>query len=526
VKQKPLVESQAFRFWWNTTHVKWIVAASSIQWFFRKWRATVSFLSFLALWFCFGSAFWAFVLTLFIVALLYGRDGSSSTRSKGWWSSETLVPALIAARILPNDDQVKYELVSRPEHTDYGTSLAIALPGGKTLGDVQAARESLCSALQIPIVSLEITQERNDPANVVRFHVANAASAKVIRAEVADPAYVADWKRPVRIARDNRGVRVTLDTFETNTLMAGKPGSGKTSLARIPLSHYLLDVRTLIFLLDGKGSSKDYGACKSFCARFVDGTSETAVEDLLSMLQEVLDLVRARNANSHVNSDPAGVLVLLEEYQDVRSSANKQQLDRLDTLMGRIIRMGRAANVHCLFSTQRPSADDLPTSARNLITQRVALALPDPADAKLVLAKTPRLALPRERGEAIYNDGASMRGIVLDRLTDADWDKVMYRVREARKPAEELPELEATTTIPEATVPLDTDRRIMAEVVRILDHGDPRGMIATVILLELPSWAQAVLPSERALGVLLARHPELVERAHIGKLRGWRLPRV
>ena len=66
---------------------------------------------------------------------------------------------------------------------------------------------------------------------------------------------------------------------------------------------------------------------------------------------------------------------LLEEFQDVRAAASKENRERLDSTLGRIVRMGRAVAVHVLVSTQRPTTDDLPAGTRNLLSQRVALML-------------------------------------------------------------------------------------------------------------------------------------------------------
>jgi DNA segregation ATPase FtsK/SpoIIIE-like protein len=85
----------------------------------------------------------------------------------------------------------------------------------------------------------------------------------------------------------------------------------------------------------------------------VSGVDEEAVDDTLGLLSDVLGIVRARNA---AGGQHPGVLLLLEELQDVRAAAARDQRDRLDTLLGRIVRMGRAVGVHVTVSTQRPTA--------------------------------------------------------------------------------------------------------------------------------------------------------------------------
>jgi hypothetical protein len=242
-----------------------------------------------------------------------------------------------------------------------------------------------------------------------------------------------DWREPVVIGRGEDGL-VTLDADEANTLIAGRPGSGKTSVARIVLAHYLLDPVASVYLLDGKGSRKDYGACRDLCARFVWGTDDTAIEDTLSMLWEVLDLVRARNAAFDGESEPVGVLVLLEEFQDVRASADKAVREDLDNVLGRIVRMGRAVGCHVLVSTQRPTTDDLPSGVRNLISQRLALMLRNGEDARIVLGSTPEIPLPTKRGEGLLCLATGTQAVRLSHLTDTAWAAVCGRASSLRHP--------------------------------------------------------------------------------------------
>jgi hypothetical protein len=62
-------------------------------------------------------------------------------------------------------------------------------------------------------------------------------------------------------------------------------------------------------------------------------------------------LTEVRTRNTAGGSHP-GLLVLLEELQDVRNAATKGQRERLDTTLGRVVRQGRAVNTHIVISTR------------------------------------------------------------------------------------------------------------------------------------------------------------------------------
>lgn len=464
--------------------------------------------------------------TVLAVTWLVGH--SWHERKPGWWSHRILVGALVDAGVLrkPREGErppnVSYR--GRPVHGEHGSSVVIGLPDGRTLSDVLARRESLAASLRVPVARLEVAQQPDDPGNVVRIFVGHGNTATTAATVTSAPH--SRWAEPIRIGRTGRGEPVTLSLFEHNTLLAGRPGSGKTSLARIVLSHYLLDPTTAVYALDGKGSVSDYGAARPLCARFVSGTEDNAAEDTLEMMTTVLGIVRTRNGATHGTQHP-GLLLLLEEFQDVRAAATRQQRDQLDNMLGRVIRMGRAIGVHVLISTQRPSVDDLPAGVRNLMSQRVALALRNSQDAALVLGSTPQFALPSQRGEAIYTDGGALQPLVLDRLTDDAWRSLCARAAAIRPalPAPVPQEPTATTAEPQqapepvSVAPVDP---LVAAAVGVLSDADPTGVTASELHARLPEWTRAVCPDARALGVALGRSDGLVERVKRGNDRVWR----
>lgn len=443
----------------------------------------------------------------------------SRPRGKHWWSHKTLHDALTQAGVLPTpkdgERAQRITYLGRPQHTEHGTTVIVGLPNARTLADVKTNRERLAAGLRIPTSRLEVHQNKADPAHVVRLTVSHPASG--VTAATLSDAEATTWTTPIRIGRDARGQAVTFATDENNSLVAGIPGTGKTSLARFVLAHYLLDPTTLIYALDGKGSRKDYGACRSLCTRFVFGTEDAAPADTLEMLTEVLALIQTRNSSG--SNDHPGVLVFLEEFQDVRAGAPKADRDQLDNVLARIVRMGRAVSVHVLVSTQRPTVEDLPSGVRNLMTQRLALMVSSPEDARIVLGLTPTLPLPTERGQALYRVGGPERAVVLDRLTDDAWGAVCDRAKALRAERPETAPLPADTTAAVTLAPTPSSTAgesvldpVVDAVLSVLADSDPRGLSSTVLHERLPGWVQDTYPTSQRLGVALAKHPDMFER--------------
>ncbi len=443
-----------------------------------------------------------------VAVLVYVRCPAPAVE---WWAERTLAPALVAAGIIRTRAGEPAPALSRrgqPVRDERGTAVTITLPPGVAAVEVEGKRVNLASALGVPARLLVVRHDPDDPANVVTLWVGFPQSAGSAASPLAAVERTS-WADPVRIGCDEQGRPVTLQTAEQSSLVAGIPGAGKSSVCRIIVGHYLSDPAAQVYALDGKGSL-DYAAAVPSFTRFVSGTSEEAPAELVAMLAEVLETVRARNNAGEVGP---GLLLLLEELQDVRAAAGKRTTEQIDNLAGRIIRMGRAVGVHVLISTQRPSVEDVPSGVRNLITQRLCLMVRNPADAGLVLGTAPTLPLPTRRGEALLTTPASTRAVQLDLLDAAGWSAVVSRAGAAR----------TSITVQrvgqfDPTVHGGAQFDPFGEAVRGLLRDGP--LTATQMYAWLPAELQQ--GSVVGLGRALAQLPD-VERGWAGKSPAWRL---
>lgn len=464
---------------------------------------------------------------------LVGWRPAAEPEPEAWWSERKLLGALRAAGVLPrvkaDAPPVVLRRYGQPRTDEHGTTVTFALPGALPWTDLLARRDKLAAVLGIPARQLVVTHNDDQPPNVVTLWV-GVPTAQGSHASPLGTATTTTWRTPARIGRSPQGHPVTVQTHEANTLIAGLPGYGKTSAARGIVAHGLLDPGTRLWIVDGK-ASRDWTAAAPLAERFVVGTDDAVAEHAEELLGDVLAEVQRRNAAGTV--DPPGLLVVLEEWTEVRAAADRAGRDRLDALLGRVLRTGRAAGCHVVLVSQRPTVEDVPGGARNLLSNRLCLTVRNAADAALVLGEQPTLALPTRRGEALLAVPTGTVSVVLDHLDATGWEAVCRRaaaMRPDRPPAtvapataphstaSVAPEPEPESDVPEAPVPVRDP--LVHAVVEVLRDSDPRGLPATSLLGMLPGWLAP--PSPAHLGRALGKAPEL-ERGHVGKAPVWRL---
>lgn len=407
-----------------------------------------------------------------------------------------------------------------PQVDEHGSTRHIGLDG-RSWRDVLARHSQLAAAFKIAENRLSVTHDDHDPADVVTLRVGRATTvtaAPIVSAYAR--ATRTNWHDPVRLGIDTATREVvSLGTNEENDLIGGKPGAGKTSNVFKVLAHYLLDPTTDVYGLDGKGSRADYGPVRPLCKQWIWGTDENAPTELATMLATVLGVVRERNATEpadvplDADGQPnwPGVLLLLEEFQDVRAGADKATGEVLDVALGRIIRMGRAVAVKVVVSTQRPSVADVPAGVRNLITQNLALMTRNPEDAKLTLGTTPTLPLPARRGEGLLATPAGIRAVLLDLMTRSDMAAVCERATALR-----------STSVATLVAPTDVASAVTlaSSVYAALADGP---LQASDLLERIPTHLRP--PTVVSLGRLLMSDPRL-ERTYVAQRKVWRLTDV
>lgn len=301
---------------------------------------------------------------------------------------------------------------------DYGTTYTIKLPPGSTLEQAQSRREEFASAMEVVPRLVEITANRDDAGNIVRMWVGKLRPNTTKMVCVPD---VTDWHDSFRIGEDQKGNPIFAATYRTNTLIGGVMRMGKTTLERHFAARAILDPKTIVILVDGKGSLRDWQDAEHCVNALIMGSDDDAVERLLQVFQWVLKESNRRNAS--FDRDHAGIVIVLDELQEMFLTATPAQQKQLVTQLGRVLRKGAAAGVHVVIGTQRPGGNEIPTTIRDVIEQKIGLKARDKKAMDLILGSgvTGDATLPSIAGEALYVYGDAPELIKIDYMDDAEW---------------------------------------------------------------------------------------------------------
>ena len=195
------------------------------------------------------------------------------------------------------------------------------------------------------------------------------------------------WE-PVELGLDERGHPVRVGLGERNLLAAGEPGAGKSVGLNLIVAHAALSLDCRLILVDGK--RVELGLWRR-CAQAFIGPSITDAIDLLKQLQAVMDarydelLDTGRRKITREGGQPVMVVVFDElAYFSATVGESRQQKEFI-TLVRDLVARGRAAGIIVVAATQRPSADIIPTSLRDLFGYRWAFRCTTDASSDVIL---------------------------------------------------------------------------------------------------------------------------------------------
>ena len=193
---------------------------------------------------------------------------------------------------------------------------------------------------------------------------------------------------PVHLGTDELGRRVEVTLAERNMLIGGEPGGGKSVALQLIVAHGALSADCRLILVDGK--RVELGLWRR-CAEAFIGPSITDAIDLLKRLQTVMDarydelLDTGRRKITREGGQPVVVVVFDElAYFSATVGESRQQKEFI-ALVRDLVARGRAAGIIVVAATQRPSADIIPTSLRDLFGYRWAFRCTTDASSDVIL---------------------------------------------------------------------------------------------------------------------------------------------
>jgi S-DNA-T family DNA segregation ATPase FtsK/SpoIIIE len=186
------------------------------------------------------------------------------------------------------------------------------------------------------------------------------------------------WKTPQGPAS-----HLVLDFInQTHLLIAGTTGSGKSVIINNIIYHLLYkspkDVK--LILIDPKKvelvNYKDLPHTLAYA-------SEQA--DIIKTIKNAVTLMEQRYRTMQKQgikkSKEADIYIIIDEYADLITTSKKDT----ERLICRIAQLGRAAKIHLIIATQRPTRDIITGQVKVNIDSRLALRVPTAQDSRNII---------------------------------------------------------------------------------------------------------------------------------------------
>jgi DNA segregation ATPase FtsK/SpoIIIE-like protein len=289
-----------------------------------------------------------------------------------------------SARIASLENRVPS--VRRMRDIAAGERFEVRVPPGSSVPELERASEVIAAALRARDLRV-----RRDPGNASLAEIVIArrdplAVGPPLPWPQADATRASLWEPvPVGVGEDGEGVSVLLP--ERNLLLGGEPGAGKSVALSLLVATAALDPSCRMWLLDGKLVEL---ATWSRCAEGKAGVSSAEAIEVLHNLQEEMDHRYAQllDAGRRKVAQSEGValhVVVIDELAHYLTTSDRKERTEFADLLRDLVSRGRAAGIIVLAATQKPSADVVPTSIRDLFGFRWAMRCSTPQASDTIL---------------------------------------------------------------------------------------------------------------------------------------------
>jgi hypothetical protein len=315
------------------------------------------------------------------------------------WTREPLAHALFRSHLrrrwalacrhaelaTPND---RIPRITRCRLTRAGEQLRVRVPAGGQVPDLEAQAERIAAFLAVREVRVV-----RDPAS------ARHARVVVLRRDpLADPTPIpwplvtADrcslWDS-IPVGEDEDGNQVELLLPERNLLLGAEPGGGKSTVAQLLIAAAALDASAKLVLFDPK--LVELSVWQGCADRLVGPNVEEAIDVLKGLIGELDDrylTLLANRARKVASGDGLPLyLVVVEELAYFTNGPDRKAAQAFSVLLRDFVARGRAAGMVTVATTQKPSADVVPTFLRDLFGFRWALRCSTPEASDTILGR-------------------------------------------------------------------------------------------------------------------------------------------
>src|SRR5690348_3454757 len=195
------------------------------------------------------------------------------------------------------------------------------------------------------------------------------------------------WK-PIHLGTDETSQQVHVNLAERNMLIGGEPGGGKSVALQLIVAHAALATDCKLILIDGK--RVELGLWADCADKFVGPSIDDAI-DVMHWLQGLIDertdlLLQMKKRKVTPDLGWPFYLMPIDEvaYFSATVGTNAQQKE-FNASNRDVVARGRAPGIIAVEATQRPSADIVPTSLRDLFGYRWAFRCSTEASSDTIL---------------------------------------------------------------------------------------------------------------------------------------------
>lgn len=277
-------------------------------------------------------------------------------------------------------------MVTKVHRVPAGHRLLTRVPPGATVADLEAAAETMAAVLEVREIRVSRDAANAAWASITIVRRDPLAETDPVAWPHRDALRLSLWE-PIPVGVGDDGQPIVISLPERNVLIGGEPGSGKSAALSMLAATAALDPSSKLWLLDGKLVEL---ACWAGCAEHSVGNRIDEAIDVLRLLQTDMDLrfaelLAARRRKVSPDADWPLQVVVCDELAFYVAHPDRKARTEFTELLRDLVARGRAAGVIVLAATQKPSADVVPTSLRDLFGFRWAMRCLTPQASDTIL---------------------------------------------------------------------------------------------------------------------------------------------
>jgi hypothetical protein len=299
------------------------------------------------------------------------RRWAAACRYAGLASASDRIPRIVKHRLVPAGDR-----------------LLVRLPAGSSTAALAEAAEQVAVILDVREVRVARDPDRAALAKVTVVRRDPLHTAGPLRWPLLEAPRCSLWL-PVPVGVDEDGHWVHVSLPERNVLLGGEPGAGKSGAMALLLAAAALDPTVKLVLFDGKLVEL---ACWAGVADRSVGPDVAEAVEVLAEVQAELDrrllvlLANRRRKLTPTLGLPL-LLVVIDELAFYVAGPDRKLSAEFAGRLRDLVARGRAAGIVVLGATQKPAAEVIPTSLRDLFGFRWALRCLTPQASDTVLGQ-------------------------------------------------------------------------------------------------------------------------------------------